>query len=326
MSGFDSVGTLLADIANLLLEGLRIFSLADKRHWRQDEYEQVKALEEALNEAKKDFQELCPLVNGQSQYEHDRKYETMQELRLLRDKFRAHVQLLRDWSRSGGPINPVWVRETHSLQRELHRAQCRAARRVFTSSQESSQRCLGAFLVRRTQAKVAVQPNRQVSEADYQRRQLEELDACTRIGSFDRFGEEDMVFICDFCDGHLIWEDLENVPTERTAASLPRRQGNSQHWQATGTSSSGPQEKLVIFPPIAVANHLAPLHGDWQARLLCPFCEDEAKKPQDEDDEEELYKPNDEFEDVASLQEHMEWQHVEVVVPSGQWSGNCAVM
>lgn len=135
-----------------------------------------------------------------------------------------------------------------------------------------------------------------------------------------------MVFICDFCDGHLIWEDLENVPTERTAVSLPRRQGNSQHWQATGTSSSGPQEKLVIFPPIAVANHLAPLHGDWQARLLCPFCEDEAKKPQDEDDEEELYKPNDEFEDVASLQEHMEWQHVEVVVPSGQQSGNCAVM
>ncbi|KJK80526.1 hypothetical protein H634G_04765 [Metarhizium anisopliae BRIP 53293] len=299
MSGFDSVGTLLADIANRLLEGLRIFSLADKRHWRQDEYEQVKALEEALNEAKKDFQELCPLVNGQSQYEHDRKYETMQELRLLRDKFRAHVQLLRDWSRSGGPIDPVW---------------------------ESSQRCLGAFLVRRTQAKVAVQPNRQVSEADYQRRQLEELGACTKIGSFDRFGEEDMVFICDFCDGHLIWEDLENVPTERTAASLPRRQGNSQHWQATGTSSSGPQEKLVIFPPIAIANHLAPLHGDWQARLLCPFCEDEAKKPQDEDDEEELYKPNDEFEDVASLQEHMEWQHVEVVVPSGQQSGNCAVM
>ncbi|KAG8422981.1 hypothetical protein J3459_009900 [Metarhizium acridum] len=308
MSGFDSVGTLLADIANLLLEGLRIFSLADKRHWRQDEHEQVKALEEALNEAKKDFQELCPLVNGQSQYEHDRKYETLQELRLLRDKFRAHVQLLRDWSRSGGPINP-----------------CRAARRVFTSSQESSQRCLGAFLVRRTQAKIAVKPNRQLSEADDQRRQLEELGACTKIGSFDRFGEEDMVFICDFCDGHLVWEDLENVPTQRTAASLPRWRGSSRHWQATGTSSSGPQEKLVIFPPIAVANHLAPLHGDWQARLLCPFCEDEAKKPQDEDDEEELYKPNDEFEDVASLQEHLEWQHAEVV-PSGQQSGNCAVM
>lgn len=73
MSGFDSVGSLLAEIASLLVEGLRIFSLADKRHWGQDECEQVRALEEALNEAKKDFQELCPLVNGQAQYEHDRK-------------------------------------------------------------------------------------------------------------------------------------------------------------------------------------------------------------------------------------------------------------
>jgi hypothetical protein len=73
MSGFESVGTLLADIANLLVQGLRIFALADKRHWRQDEYEQVRALEEALNDAKSDFQELCPLVNGQAQYEHDRK-------------------------------------------------------------------------------------------------------------------------------------------------------------------------------------------------------------------------------------------------------------
>lgn len=73
MSGFDSVGSLLAEIATLLAEGLRIFSLADKRHWGQDECEQVRALEEALNEAKTDFQELCPLVNGQAQYEHDRK-------------------------------------------------------------------------------------------------------------------------------------------------------------------------------------------------------------------------------------------------------------
>ncbi|KHN95697.1 uncharacterized protein MAM_06538 [Metarhizium album ARSEF 1941] len=325
MSGFDSVGTLLADVANNLLEGLRIFSLADKTHWRQDEYEHVQALEAALNDAKKDFQELCPLVNGQSQYEHDRTYETIQELRLLRDKFRAHVQLLRDWSRSGGPINPVWVRETHSLQRQLHRAQCRAARRVFASSQESSQRCLGAFLVRRAQAKVAVRPDQQTPEADCQKRQLEELAACTRTGSFDRFRDEDMVFICDFCDGHLIWEDLENVPTQRTAAFQPRWPGHSQHWQATGTSSSGPQEKQVVFPPIAVANHLAPLRGDWQARLLCPLCEDEAKKPQDEDDDEELYKPDDEFEDVASLQNHMEWQHAEAVA-NDQRSSNCAIM
>lgn len=73
MGGFDSVGTLLADIATLLADGRRILSLADKRHWGPDEHEQVRALEQALDEAKRDFQELSPLVNGQSHYEHDRK-------------------------------------------------------------------------------------------------------------------------------------------------------------------------------------------------------------------------------------------------------------
>ncbi|KAK2608415.1 hypothetical protein QQS21_003101 [Conoideocrella luteorostrata] len=309
MGSFDSVGTLLAEIANLLVDGLRIFSLADKRHWGPDEYEQVRALEEALNEAKKDFQELCPLVNGQAQYEHDRKYETIQELRQLQSKFQAHIQLLKDWSRSAGPINPVWVRESHALQRELHRAQCRAAMRVFTSSQESSQRCLGAFLVRRTQRRIATQPIQGLGEREYAKRQLEELGACTKIGSFDRFGEEDVAFICDYCDGHLIWDDLENIPTERTAPYKPSTHVNDPHWQAKGTTSSGPVEKQIIFAPVAVANHIAPLHGDWQARLLCPFCEEAAHQPQDEDDEEETYRPDDEFEDVAALQEHFEWQH-----------------
>lgn len=165
----------------------------------------------------------------------------------------------------------------------------------------------------------------QLSQHDYQKRQLEEFGACAKIGSFDRFGEEDVAFICDFCDGHLIWEDLENPPTERSAPYSAKPQGYSQHWQATGATASGPQEKQVIFPPLAIANHIAPLHGDWQAKLLCPFCEDEARQPQDEDDEEDLYKPNDEFEDVASLQEHMEWQHAEAD-PNGQQSSNCLVM
>ena len=73
MGGFDSVGTVLADIATLLADGRRILSLADKRHWGPDEHELVRALELALDEAKRDFQELSPLVNGQSHYEHDRK-------------------------------------------------------------------------------------------------------------------------------------------------------------------------------------------------------------------------------------------------------------
>lgn len=73
MSSADSVGKLLAAIANLIAEGLHILNLADKRQWGQDEYEQVRALSVVLDDAKKDFQFLSPLVNGQIYYETDRK-------------------------------------------------------------------------------------------------------------------------------------------------------------------------------------------------------------------------------------------------------------
>jgi len=73
MSSLDTVGSLLAAIATLLAQGLRILSLVDKSHWGPDEHEQVQALAAALDEAKKDFQELAPLVNGQIYYETDRK-------------------------------------------------------------------------------------------------------------------------------------------------------------------------------------------------------------------------------------------------------------
>jgi hypothetical protein len=68
----DSVGSLLAAIATLISESLRLLSLSDKRAWGPDEHEQVRALEEVLDEARKDFQELGPLVNGQFLYENDR--------------------------------------------------------------------------------------------------------------------------------------------------------------------------------------------------------------------------------------------------------------
>ncbi|KAL3957283.1 hypothetical protein ACCO45_007861 [Purpureocillium lilacinum] len=317
MVGFDSVGTLLADIANLLSDGLRILSLADKRHWGPDEHEQLRALEQALDEAKKDFQELAPLVNGQSYYQRDRKHESVEELRALRSRFDAHIYNLKDWSRSGGPINPVWVRDTHALQSDLHRAQRRAARRIFTSDQESSQRCLGAFLVHRVQRRAAgattttppalagngskrsvgaaagssstsasskssstatVTPMTTArGSADSQRAQMEELAMCTRVGGFERFGEDDIAFICDFCDGHLVWEDLESVPTSRAGApgvsGPPAAPTSSQSWQATGITMSGGHAKPVVYPPLVVANHVAPTPGDWLARVLCPYCE-----------------------------------------------------
>ncbi|KAM4066640.1 hypothetical protein HRG_000719 [Hirsutella rhossiliensis] len=322
MSGFDSVGTLLADIANLISEGRRILGLADKRHWGLDEHEQLRALDEALDEARKDFQELSPLVHGSSYYEHDRKHESIEELRALRARFHNHTLTLKDWARSGGPINPVWTRETHTLQKDLHRAQCRAAQRIFTSDQESSQRCLGAFLVRRIQRREPTRRNGVAADDGLWRRLLEELRTCAAIGGFERFGEQDIAFICDFCDGHIVWEDLEDVPMPRPAhpgaTNSPSATATAAYpcWQAPGTTASGALEKQVVSAPVAIANHMAPLHGDWQARLLCPFCEEEAQLPQDEDDDEDVYRPANECDDLAALQEHLEWQHTAATLPA----------
>jgi hypothetical protein len=68
----QTVGTLLAAIATCMTEALRILMFADKRQWGPDEFEQTRVLEEALDEAKKDFQEMAPLVHGQFYYENDR--------------------------------------------------------------------------------------------------------------------------------------------------------------------------------------------------------------------------------------------------------------
>jgi hypothetical protein len=69
----ESVGSLLAVIANFINDGLRVMMFADKRAWGPDEFEQLRLLEETLDEAKKDFQTLPGLVHGRGYYEHDRK-------------------------------------------------------------------------------------------------------------------------------------------------------------------------------------------------------------------------------------------------------------
>lgn len=71
----QTVGALLAAIATCMTDALRILMFADKRQWGPDEFEQTRALEEALDEAKKDFQEMAPLVHGQFYYENDRNRE-----------------------------------------------------------------------------------------------------------------------------------------------------------------------------------------------------------------------------------------------------------
>ena len=69
----ESVGSLLAAIANSINDALRLLMFADKAHWGPDEFEQVRALEHAMDEAKKDFQEMGPLLKGSVYYENDRR-------------------------------------------------------------------------------------------------------------------------------------------------------------------------------------------------------------------------------------------------------------
>jgi hypothetical protein len=68
-----TIGSLLAAIANSINDAIRIMMFADKRAWGPDEHEQLRLLEETLDEAKVDFQELSALVNGRRYYENDRK-------------------------------------------------------------------------------------------------------------------------------------------------------------------------------------------------------------------------------------------------------------
>ena len=46
--------------------------------------------------------------------------------------------------------------------------------------------------------------------------------------------------------------------------------------------------------------------------------EEIAKQPQDEDDDEEAYRPDGEFEDIPALQEHLEWQHASTSLTRSQ--------
>lgn len=71
----DTVGSLLAGIATAVTDALTAMRFADKRQWGPDEFEQVRALERALDEAKRDFQQLSALVNGQSYYTGDVRRE-----------------------------------------------------------------------------------------------------------------------------------------------------------------------------------------------------------------------------------------------------------
>ena len=285
----------------------------------------------------------------------------MQELRTLADKYESHSQTFKDWVRTGGPINPIWLRDTATLKRLLHRAQCRAARRIF-AAEKDGQRCLGAFQVYRQQRRLASEraqkqaarnelpPWQQQSEqaadleaarqrgdaVDTQRRtSIEELvPVCNAIGRFERFGENDIAFVCDYCDGFIVWEDLDRMPSARTApAAVGVTPGSDQpHWQAGGNSVTTGEEKTIVFAPIAIANHLPPEPRDWQARMSCPYCDEYTYFDQGHDPEDEIKWEQDEggFPDLQSFKEHLDWTHTALAVPAmpalPTSPANCTVM
>lgn len=232
------------------------------------------------------------------------------------------------------------------------------------------------------------------------------MAACNSVGKLERFGDRDIAFICDYCDGYIVWEDLSAMPSTRLKRSprelaneqrrsrereslvsmartarghrelvLPRYQAEQQlvdmdaasrssvaasseagtrcsiatdspvastastllgttkpsgpaeyDWMATGISftsvedhddgdddngEGAPPEKTVVFAPVAIANHVPPAEGEWQARLLCPYCDDWVVYSQGDDEMEAVRYAQDEngFESLEKLREHLAWYH-----------------
>ncbi|KAI1180840.1 hypothetical protein F4777DRAFT_174683 [Nemania sp. FL0916] len=403
----DTVGSLLATVANSIQDALRPLMFADKRHWQSPEFEQLRLLEETLDEAKRDFQELPALVNGRFYYENDQRADSLDELRELCIRFQQHAQTLKYWVRAGGPIETEWAAETRWLRRELHRTQCRAVRRIHDDLESSSSRprCLGALIVWRSQRRQQHNSSQPQSHPPQSQQPPErghpvatttnppnsipsnEIAACNLTGTFQRLGPDnrDIAFVCDFCDGFLVWENLRSMPSTRRDPSTSSAT-RPENWAAigfshpdsvsrpseyslhSGTDSTdsaieledrshskpGPrvavrpqasgrasdtaietelrgEEKTIIFPPVAITNHLPPEPGEWQASLLCPLCDEYYYEEQGDDDMDRVRYNQDErgFESIAMLQEHLEWSHASLLPSFGSLApktSSCAVM
>jgi len=273
----------------------------------------------------------------------------------------------------------MWVRDTAYIKRELHLAQCRAARRIFVAEQDGP-RCLGAFQVYRQQKRNEAERARRQRErgeqppwqqqqerlaeeeaarqrgempGDLRRRSsMEELiPHCNAVGRFQRLGgggkedpHTDAAFVCNFCNGFIVWPDLKSIPSARTALPTPATttttmtdpSGNNTqssislssdnsktinngypHWQAPGISAQTGEEKIIVFPPLAIANHMAPEPGDWQAGLICPYCEEDTYLDEGEDSSEVKYVQDESgFPDLEAFREHLEWYHTALAVPA----------
>lgn len=153
------------------------------------------------------------------------------------------------------------------------------------------------------------------------------VPACNMVGHFERFGDRDIVFSCDFCDGFIVWEDLARLPSSLDATALHANVTEQPNWQAKGTSLSSAEEKTVVFAPLAIASHLAPAMGDWQARILCPYCDEYDYYEAGDEGESRYVQDEKGFGSLREFQEHLEWYHTSIAVPSlPSAAKNCVVM
>lgn len=157
---------------------------------------------------------------------------------------------------------------------------------------------------------------------------LEELvPACNSVGRFERFGDRDVAFSCDFCDGFIVWEDLHNMPAQLDPLPVASGVTEQPNWQARGKSMSADEDKTVVFAPLAIANHISPDIGDWQARILCPYCDEYGYYEAGDEGDTKYAQDERGFGSLKEFQEHLEWYHTSVAVPSLQTAAkNCVVM
>ena len=167
------------------------------------------------------------------------------------------------------------------------------------------------------------------------RRSLEELvPSCNEVGRFQVLGEShDAAFVCDYCEGFIVWPDLSSIPSERMPLA-PTAVTGYPHWQAKGVSADNGEEKVVVFAPLAIANHMPPELGGWQAGLICPYCEEDTYLDEGEDSSELKYVQDEGgFPDLEAFRAHLEWYHTAMPVPpisslasALPSASNCSVM
>jgi hypothetical protein len=131
----------------------------------------------------------------------------------------------------------------------------------------------------------------------------------------------------------LVWKGIGAVPSCRRVEG--REVDGYPNWAAVGRRSKieddgGEEEKVVVFAPLVIANHVPPRHGEWMARVLCSYCEEYTYIDQGDEGgaERKWVTDQDGFESVDAFQEHLQWTHTALPRPAIPFvrDGKCVVM